>query len=87
VRSENKADVKRRFGAAVRRRRIELNLSQEELADRAALHRTYIADIERGARNVSLQNIEKLAQALQVSVSDLFANYGIEGESWDGKMR
>lgn len=78
---ESKADIKRRFGVAVRRRRRELNLSQEELADRAALHRTYIGDIERGARNISLENIEKLAEALQISVSELFANYGIEGEN------
>jgi len=81
VNGESKADIKRRFGVAVRRRRRELNLSQEELADRAALHRTYIGDIERGARNISLENIEKLAEALQISVSELFANYGIEGEN------
>ena len=72
------ADIKERFGHAVRKRRQELGISQEELADRAELHRTYIGDIERGARNLSLENIEKLAKALAVSISVLFADYGIE---------
>lgn len=53
-------------------------MSQEALAERAGLHRTYVADIERGARNLSLANIEKLAKALQLSISDLFAKYGVE---------
>lgn len=48
-----------------------MNLSQEALAERAGLHRTYVADIERGARNVSLKNIEKLAQALGLSIANL----------------
>jgi transcriptional regulator with XRE-family HTH domain len=48
------------------------------LAERAGLHRTYIGDIERGARNLSLENIEKLSKALQISISDLFAKYGVE---------
>jgi transcriptional regulator with XRE-family HTH domain len=63
-----------RFGQTVRKRRMELDLSQEGLAERADLHRTYIADIERGVRNLSLRNIEKLAQALDMSIADLFAN-------------
>jgi transcriptional regulator with XRE-family HTH domain len=63
-----------RFGQTVRKRRMELALSQEGLAERADLHRTYIADIERGVRNLSLRNIEKLAQALDMSIADLFAH-------------
>jgi transcriptional regulator with XRE-family HTH domain len=70
--------MKSRFGFAVKQRRQELGISQEVLAERAGLHRTYIGDIERGARNVSLENIEKLAKALQVPISDLFAKYGVE---------
>lgn len=68
-----KADVKKFFGAAVRLRRDHLGISQEELAGRAGLHRTYISDVERGARNVSLESIHRLADALQVPVSLLFA--------------
>jgi transcriptional regulator with XRE-family HTH domain len=78
IKKQAKADIKTRFGFAVKQRRQELSLSQEALAERAGLHRTYVADIERGARNLSLANIEKLAKALQVSISDLFAKYGVE---------
>jgi transcriptional regulator with XRE-family HTH domain len=66
-------DVRERFGDAVRARREELNLTQEDLADRAGIHRTYLSDVERGARNLSLVNIEKLAAALAVKMSELFA--------------
>jgi two-component system, response regulator len=61
------------FGRAVRRQRFELGITQEELAHRATLHRTYISDIELGLRNVSLKNIAKLAVALDLSVPSLFA--------------
>jgi CheY-like chemotaxis protein len=67
-------DIKSRFGTAVRTRRKQLGLSQEELAGRAGLHRTYVADIERGARNLSLANIEKLAHALGTTIPVLFAS-------------
>jgi transcriptional regulator with XRE-family HTH domain len=78
VKRKRTQGVKERFGHAVRKRRQELGISQEELADRAGLHRTYIGDIERGARNLSLENIEKIAKAMEVSISNLFADYGIE---------
>ena len=56
---------------SVRQRRRELGISQEELAERAGLHRTYIGDIERGLRNVSLVNIAKIAVALDTHLSKL----------------
>ncbi len=65
------------FGENVRRRRRKLGLSQEELADRAELHRTYVGSIERGERNVSLENIVRLAAALEVKPGALLA--GIAG--------
>lgn len=65
-------DVKKHFGAAVRSRRDHLGISQEELAGRAGLHRTYISDVERGARNVSLESINRLATALEMPLSLLF---------------
>ena len=71
-------EITKRFGDAVRKRRSELGISQEELAHRCNLHRTYIGDIERGERNVSLKNIEKLAVALQIRISVLFSDYGVE---------
>ncbi|MBC8096825.1 MAG: response regulator [Akkermansiaceae bacterium] len=69
-----KVDVQKLFGASVRAWRGRLGISQEELAERAGLHRTYVCDIERGARNVSLKSIEKLSKALEIPLSTLF-NY------------
>jgi len=71
-------DIRVRYGIAVRKRRSELGISQEELAGRAELHRTYIADIERGTRNVSLINIEKIAKALNLHAGELINNYGVD---------
>jgi transcriptional regulator with XRE-family HTH domain len=68
-----KIDVTVRFGQAVKKLRMELGLSQEVLAEKASLHRTYIADIERGKRNISLRNIEKIAGALSLKMADLMA--------------
>jgi transcriptional regulator with XRE-family HTH domain len=66
------ADVRERFGFAVKLRREELSLTQEDLAGKAGIHRTYLSDIERGSRNVSLINIERHASALTLSLSELF---------------
>jgi transcriptional regulator with XRE-family HTH domain len=54
------------FGIRVRQRRLELGLSQEQLADKAGMHRNYIGGVERGERNIGLDNIHALAQALDV---------------------
>ena len=59
------------FAHAVRERRNEKGWSQERLADEAALHRTYISGVERGIRNVSIDNIEKIGRALGVDPGDL----------------
>ena len=61
------------FGRAVRRRRIALGLSQEELADRSGLHRNYIGGIERGERNVGIKAVFALARGLACDATDLFA--------------
>lgn len=66
-----KKDVLLKFGKQVRKIRIEQNLSQEELADRAGVHRTYIGMIERAEKNITLENIEKIAKALKVSPKEL----------------
>lgn len=59
------------FGENVRMYRKQLNISQEELAFKADLHRTYIGMIERAEKNITLVNIEKIAKALGVNISDL----------------
>ena len=69
-------DLKTLLGMAIKTQRASLGISQEELTHRAGLHRTYVSDLERGARNPSIESIEKLAGALQVSVSNLFEGAG-----------
>ncbi|MBM0743967.1 helix-turn-helix transcriptional regulator [Phormidium sp. CLA17] len=78
VTQNSELNVKQRFGKAIRRRRRELDLSQEELAERAEMNRTYLSDVERGEVNPSLEIIDKLAGALGISVANLFSNYGID---------
>ena len=55
------------FAANVRRRRLELALSQEELAERAGVHRTYVGMLERSEKNVTIYNIERIARALELN--------------------
>jgi CheY-like chemotaxis protein/DNA-binding XRE family transcriptional regulator len=71
----NNMDAKKCFGASVKFWRNRLGLSQEALAERSNMHRTYICDVERGARNVSLETIERLAQALEISTFTLFFSF------------
>ena len=59
------------FGAALKKRRLERGLSQEKLAELCGLHRTYVSSTERGERNVSLINLNRIAKALGVEVSRL----------------
>ena len=63
--------ILKQFSGRVKKLRVKNNWSQEELAKRAGLHRTYIGSIERSERNVSLINIERIAKALKVKISDL----------------
>ena len=73
-------EIRVAYGKAVRAIRQNKKISQEELGDLCGLHRTYISDIELGKRNVSLENIDKSAHALQVKKSELF----IEVEQYEG---
>jgi transcriptional regulator with XRE-family HTH domain len=65
-------DIRIRFGRAIRRIREEQEINQEEAAERCGLHRTYYSGIERGVRNVSLLNIEKVAKGLKTTLPQLF---------------
>lgn len=66
------SNILKLFGLKVKEIRKEKGLSQEELADKAGLHRTYIGMIERAEKNITLINIEKIASAFECSIADLF---------------
>ena len=68
-------DILIRFGQRVRNQRMKLGISQEELASRADVHRTYIGMIERAEKNITLENIEKICKALDLTVSDFFKDF------------
>ncbi|MGB0929547.1 MAG: helix-turn-helix domain-containing protein [Chitinophagales bacterium] len=69
---ESKKEILIKFGESVRKLRKEKQLSQEQLAFKAGLHRTYIGMIERAEKNITLVNIEKIALALNVNIQKLF---------------
>ncbi len=69
-------DIRKKFGENVKAIRIQKNLSQEKLALKASLDRTYIPSIEKGERNVSIVVIEKIAKALEIEISILFNEKG-----------
>jgi len=66
--------VRKTFGKQVRALRLAKGYSQETFADAAGLHRTYIGSVERGEQNISIDNIAKLAKALNISLQTLFKN-------------
>ena len=66
------AEINKAVGSNIRRYREKKGLSQEKLAFEADLHRAYIGQIERGEKNIGLQNLEKITKALGIKISDLF---------------
>lgn len=74
-------EIRVRFGKTLRRLRKNQGVSQEAFAAKCNLHRTYISDIERGERNVSLENIEKIATVLNIQISELFKEVESENAS------
>jgi len=67
-----KKKIFQKFGIILKEKRKERGLTQEELADRAGIHRTYVAGIEGGHRNPSLKNIYRLAKALKIEIKEFF---------------
>src|SRR5579859_7626293 len=65
-------DLKKEFGAELKRRRMKSGISQERLAEMADLHRTYISAVESGKRNLTLESIQRLARALGATVGSFF---------------
>lgn len=73
-----KSTALKKFGDLVRKIRTMQGISQEELAEKCGLHRTYIGSVERGERNVSLQNILRIAKALNIKPTELLV--GVDDE-------
>lgn len=70
-----KKEVLIKFGKKVRNERTKLRLSQEELANKAGVHRTYIGMIERAEKNITLENIEKITKALNLNLNNIFKDF------------
>ena len=66
--------ARKSFATRLKEFRLQKSLSQEELADIAGLHRTYVGSVERGERNISIDNMDRLASALGVQLKDLLSN-------------
>jgi transcriptional regulator with XRE-family HTH domain len=67
-----KDEIQKILGQSIRKHRERLDLTQEQLAEKSQTHRTYLADIERGARNPSIETVRRLAHALGVPISTIF---------------
>ena len=72
---DKKIELLEKFGEKVREERHRQGLSQEELASRAGVHRTYIGMLERAEKNITLENIEKVAKALGLKISEFFKDF------------
>lgn len=64
--------IKENVGLRIRELRKQIGISQEALANKAEIDRTYVTDVENGRRNISIQNLEKLVDALNISFTDFF---------------
>ena len=73
-------NLQRKFGLVIKELRLEKGLSQESLANQSDIDRTYISDIEKGERNISLKIIERLSVTLQISLSELFKKICYSGQ-------
>ncbi len=71
---DKKIELLNKFGEKVREERLKRGFSQEELAGKAGVHRTYIGMIERGEKNITLTNIKKVANALDLKIDQLLSN-------------
>lgn len=71
---DKKIELLEKFGEKVREERLKRGLSQDELAAKAGVHRTYIGMIERGEKNITLINIKKVAKAFDLAIDKLLAN-------------
>ena len=82
-----KRNVRQIFGQNLRRKRETLGISQEDLAEKAGLHRTYIGSVERGERNVSIDNMERLAVAVGSTIEQLLESWSREIPSRSSSLR
>ena len=73
IKKSTKKSARSRFAENMRITRLAMRFSQEELADRSNLHRTYIGSVERGERNISIDNMEAIANALGCALIDLLS--------------
>ena len=80
-------DIIKVFGNNVRQYRMKLGLSQEKFAEKCGLHRTYISDIECFRRSISLDNIQKIADALGVETFRLFLGEGVDNKACSTQSR
>ena len=68
------ADIKQSLGSAIRQSRLDAGLTQEEVAFAAGISTTYLSDVERGKRNVSVINLVRIAEALSITTAELIAH-------------
>lgn len=73
---ESKSELVQRIGERIRRVRKEINLSQEQLAERSGLHTNYVGQVERGEKNLTLETLEKVVGGLDISLEELFRYIG-----------